>query len=219
MNQFKVLIIEDHHLIVDGYKAMLKLNNCNLDYLKIARDCQQAYEILSMRNEQSFDLAFVDWNLPPYEARKLYSGRDIIGLIRKHSPLCKLIVLTSHTEAFLIYEIIKDIGPDALLCKVDFMLEDFANIYIRITNGEVCYSRTVVEQVKHLTTRKEYLDNYNRQIITLLSKGVKTKSLPLYLPLSISSIDKRKAQIRDYFLLNNGNDEDIVTAAKREGFI
>ena len=81
--------------------------------------------------------------------------------------------------------------------------------------GGTYYSPTVKKGIKEITSKDLYLDNYNRQIIFLLSKGVKSKSLPNYLPLSMSAIDKRKAQIKDYFLIEKGNDEDIIREAKK----
>ena len=37
--------------------------------------------------------------------------------------------------------------------------------------------------------------------------------------MSISAIDKRKAQIRYFFKIEKGSDEDIIRAAKNHGLI
>ena len=73
--------------------------------------------------------------------------------------------------------------------------------------------------MKELLSKKAYLDNFNRQIITLLAQGIKTKSLPNHKNLSISSIEKRKVQIKDYLSIEKGTDEDIIREAKRLGLI
>jgi DNA-binding NarL/FixJ family response regulator len=219
MQALKILIIEDHHLMVEGYKQMLSYERKHSDNIIVANNCETAFNILKDSKSAQFDLVFLDWSLPSYENEKLYDGGDLVKRIRLHSPFSNLIILTSHTEAFVLYRITKEINPNALLCKIDFMIEDFSLIYRKIMLGELFYSKTVTEQLRKITSHPGYLDNLNRQIITLLSKGIKTKNLPQYLPLSISAIDKRKSHIKDYFLINNGNDEDIIRAAKKAGLL
>jgi len=197
---------------------MIALNLENVD-VTICNGCEDAYYLFEKSKKKSFDIVFLDWSLPPFESKKIYNGGDLVRLINYNSPNCKIIVLTSHTDAFTLYQINKDVNPVALLCKVDFMIDDFQLLYSKIIAGDKYESDTVKLQLKQITNRFEYLDNFNRQIITLLSRGVMTKNLPHYLPLSISAIDKRKAQIKDYFLLEKGDDEDIVTAAKKSGLI
>lgn len=67
--------------------------------------------------------------------------------------------------------------------------------------------------------KEVYLDTTNRRIISLLAKGIKTKNLPIHLNLSISAIDKRKAQIKEIFNIEKGTDEDILREAKKNDFI
>jgi len=215
-----ILIIEDHYMIIDGFKSMLSMvSGTRIGRISAVNNCEQAYTLLATVRKNKFDVVFLDWNLPVFAAKNLYDGGDLVPLIKIHSPNAKLIILTSHIEAITLYNIMHKVRPDALLCKVDFMREDFPDIYRRIWQGELFLSRTAAEQVKQITSRALYLDNYNREIISLLAKGVKTKNLPQYLPLSISAINKRKAQIKDYFILGKGDDEDIVEAAKRNGLI
>lgn len=218
MHDINVLIIEDHPLMVDGYKSMLVSSDISFQKIVNVNTSEAAYNLLQNTSE-SFDLVFLDWNLPAFELQKIHNGGDLVCHINMHSPNSKIIIFTSHVEAILLYQIKKEIRPHALICKVDFTSDDFSVVYRKILNGECFYSSTVTEQVKRITLREKYLDNYNRQIILLLSKGIKTKNLPQYLPLSISTIDKRKAYIKDYFLLGKGNDEEIIKAAKDAGLI
>jgi two-component system response regulator NreC len=219
MPELNVLIIEDHHLIVNGYTDMLALLEDMVAVISVVSNCEEAYNVLTNRQYRKFDLVFLDWSLPPFERQKIFNGGDLVRCIKSHSINSKIIIITSHTDAFTLYQIIKDASPAALLCKADCRVESFPSVYDCLLKGEIFYSSTVNDQLKQITSRKDYLDNYNRQIITLLAKGVKTKNLPQYLPLSISSIDKRKAQIKDYFLINKGGDEEIINAARKEGFI
>jgi DNA-binding NarL/FixJ family response regulator len=198
---------------------MLSLEATSIFNVSVSTTCENAYNLLRNKLTPKFEFVFLDWNLPPFDEQKIFNGGDLVSFIRLHSPECKLIILTSHTEAFTLYHITNTIYPNALLCKIDFKPEDFPVVYQKIMNKERYFSSTVISQLKQITSRIDYLDNYNRQIILLLSKGIQTKNLPKYLPLSLSAVDKRKAQIKDYFLIANGTDEDIITAARKQGLI
>ena len=76
-----------------------------------------------------------------------------------------------------------------------------------------------MENIAELHEKSAFLDENNRKLITLLAEGVKTKNLPQRMNLSISAIDKRKAQIKFYFKIEKGSDEDIIREAKKHGLI
>src|SRR5690606_762771 len=103
--------------------------------------------------------------------------------------------------------------------KSDFSAEEFLLAFKNIVEVHNYHSATVRNGIAQILKREVYLDTYNRQIISLLGQGIKTKSLPQHLNLSISAIDKRKAQIKDYIEIEKGTDEDIIREAKRKGFI
>ena len=90
---------------------------------------------------------------------------------------------------------------------------------IVLMEGDIYHSSTVTHNLKELFSQKKILDHLNRKIITLLAQGIKTKNLPNYLNISISTIEKRKANIRYYFNLEKGSDEDIIREAKRLGLV
>jgi len=66
---------------------------------------------------------------------------------------------------------------------------------------------------------ESYLDAINRQIIVLLAKGLKNKSIALQLNLSDSAIEKRKSKLKEVFLISKGTDEELVQEARKLGFI
>lgn len=214
----RILIVEDHDLFVQGYRRMFELSGTDNYVVEVAKNCAEALHLLT-RSSTPYDFIFLDWSIPPCESAGLSNGGDLVGYARKHSPTGKLIVLTSHVEAIFLYNLNKDFTPDALLCKVDFNTDEFKDVCDSLGRNERYFSQTASGQLKKISSKADYLDNYNRQIILLISKGVQTKNLTDYLPLSVSAIDKRKAQIKDYFLLNKGTDEEIIIAARNQGLI
>ncbi len=217
----KILMIDDHPSQIEGYKAILEYNDLNLSIETTpCYSCEDAWKIITNElNPTAYDFVFLDRSLPPYAAQNLLTGEDLAALIRKHLPHSKIIIITSHAEAFLLYNIVKTIEPEGLLVKSDFSAEQFLEIFSMIYSGGKYHSETVLQGIRELLSKQDYLDNYNRQIITLLSQGIKTKKIPEHLNLSLSAVEKRKAQIKDYFFIGKGGDEEIVKEARKLGFI
>lgn len=218
--RLNVLMIDDHPPIIEGYKSILSYNDKGYTFLTTtAFTSESAYETITT-SETTFHLAVVDITLPPFPEKKITSGEDLIPIIKKHHPSCKIIVITSHSESIPLYKIVKTHQPQGLFIKSDFQSEELIEGFDKIIKNENYYSQTVL---KHQKTWQENsnleLDNYNQQILILLSQGVKTKNLPDLLHLSQSAIDKRKAIIKTLLGINKGNDEDILKAARKQGLI
>lgn len=216
-----LLIVDDHAPIIEGYKVILSYNTSGIpiDFTQ-ANDCESAYKILSnTTNYNIFDIAFIDVTLPPYLEKNIHSGEDLIPIIREFMPNAKIVILTSHTESFVLFRILDKCNPDGLLVKSDFTSEEFLEVFEIIMSGEKYFSKTVLKHNKEVLENRKVLDYYNIQIITLLSQGIKTKNLHEHLHLSISAIDKRKAAIKLFFGIEKGTDEDIIREARKQELI
>ena len=196
-----ILMIDDHPSMIEGYKSILSFNDLGLRITTTpAYNCESAYNIIdSTPVFKAFDFAFVDLSLPPYLEKNIKSGEDLALLIKNKFPNCKIVILTSHAEAFILDAIQKNIAPNGLLVKSDFTADEFLLAFEKIYNNHFYTSRTVVENIAELHEKSAFLDENNRKLITLLAEGVKTKNLPQRMNLSISAIDKRKAQIKHFF--------------------
>ncbi|WP_136667243.1 response regulator [Flavobacterium sp. H122] len=214
----RILIIDDHPSMIEGYKVILSFNDFGYEIEVIpAYNCEMALN--QIEPNCSFNIAFVDYNLPAFEQRNLNTGIDLAKIIRKVNPETKIVFLTSHSESIVLYDIITSVNPEGLLVKSDFTADELLIAFDKIVKGDIYRSATVKNNMKELLSNKVYLDDYNRQIISLLSKGIKTKSMPGYINLSMSSIEKRKANIRTFLGIEGGNDEDIINAAKKAGLV
>ena len=214
-------MIDDHPSMIEGYKSILSFNDLGLRIITTpAYNCESAYNIIDKTSvSEAFDFAFVDLSLPPYLEKKIKGGEDLALLIKNKFPDCKIVILTSHAEAFILDAIQKNIAPNGLLVKSDFTADEFLLAFEKIYNNHFYTSRTVVENIAELHEKSAFLYENNRKLITLLAEGVKTKNLPQRMNLSISAIDKRKAQIKYFFKIEKGSDEDIIREAKKHGLI
>lgn len=216
-----IFMVDDHPSMIEGYKSILSYNDlgCEIEVFP-AYNCESAYKRMEESEDiYEFDMIFLDLSLPPYEEKEIYSGEDLAVFAKQKYPLSKIVILTSHAEAFVLYKLQKKIAPHGLLVKSNFTADEFLKAFEMLLNDDIYISKTVNESIQELLSNDMFLDDFNRQIITLLASGVQSKNLPNHINLSMSAIDKRKAQIKDFFCVKKGTDEDIIREAKRHGFV
>jgi two-component system response regulator NreC len=209
-----ILAIDDYSVILMGYKSIFTgtRNWVNAEY---ANDCESAYRAIS-DNTKRYDVIILDVVLKPFIDKEIWSGFELASIARI-KPDCKIIIITSIGKCFSIYEIMSKVNPEGLLLKSDLEAGHLLDVLDRVIDGERYFSSSVSQCLKNINLHE--LDSIDQRIISLIAKGIKTKNLPIHLNLSISAIDKRKAQIKEIFDIEKGTDEDIIREAKRNGFI
>jgi DNA-binding NarL/FixJ family response regulator len=216
----KILIVDDHPFIIQAYKnALEKYSQQGYEFEVIqANNCKSGYENI-VESKIPFNVAFFDISMPEYAEKGIYSGEDLAVLMKSEMPSCKVILLTMHDELLKINNIIKNINPNGLIIKNDLTFDELIFAFDKIINNESYYSQTVIKLVGQAKYNDIELDAFDKQILFHLSKGVKTKDLPQYIPLSLSAIEKRKLNIREILDVKGGSDIDLINEAKTKGVI
>ena len=221
--KFKILMIDDHPMIIEGYQNTLLFSKKDNQELKIdiANNCDQAITAMnkSVQDELPYDILFVDISLRPSTDGTMNSGEDLAEYARKVLPNTKIIILTMFNESFRIHNIIKTIDPEGFLIKSDLTSSELASAFQAVINNPPFYSGTVNSHIRKAITSDIVIDDKNRKILHLLSQGVKTKNLASHLDISLSAIEKRKKQLRDIFEVNDGQDETLLNQARKKGFV
>lgn len=221
--KIKILMIDDHPMIIEGYQNTLlfsKKENQEL-HIDIANNCDQAISCMdkSIENGLPYDVLFVDISLPPSTDGLMSSGEDLAEYARNVLPNAKIIILTMFNESFRIHNIIKTIDPEGFLIKSDLTSVELASAFQAVLNNPPFYSGTVNKHIRKTITSDVVIDEKNRKILHLLSQGVKTKNLASHLDISLSAIEKRKKQLKDLFNVQDGEDETLLKEAKKKGFV
>ena len=222
MANIHILMVDDHPIIIEGYQNTLMASKKDNQTLLIdtANDCDSAY--LIMQNaavEKPFDICFFDISLPPSADGSITSGEDLAKVCREIMPNTKIVILTMFNESFRIHGIVREINPEGFLIKSDLTSLELAEAFQHILESPPYYSSTVSKYLKKIAISDEYVDNINRKILYLLSKGIKTRSLTEHIDLSMSAIEKRKKQLKEIFKVNDGKDETLIARAKEKGLL
>lgn len=216
-------MIDDHPMIIEGYQNTLlfsKKENQELE-IDIANNCDEAILCMDKSIECGlpYDVLFVDISLPPSTDGLMNSGEDLAEYARNVFPNAKIIILTMFNESFRIHNIIKTINPEGFLIKSDLTSVELASAFQAVLSNPPFYSGTVNKHIRRTITSDIVIDEKNRKILHLLSKGVKTKNLASHIDISLSAIEKRKKQLKDLFNVQDGEDETLLKEAKKKGFV
>ncbi len=216
----KILIVDDHPFIIQGYKnAITRYNPDKYEFfISEAKDCESAYNVITNPDSDGFDIAFLDISMPPYEEKGLYSGEDLAKLIKEVMPNCKIILLTMFTEFLKIKTIITNINPHGLVIKNDLTFDELLFAFDKVIKNEQYYSHSVLEMLESHEHSVE-IDLFDKQILFHLSKGTKTKDIPQYIPISLNAIEVRKLNLKVLLKVTEGSDIDLVREARKIGLL
>ena len=219
----RILMIDDHPMIIEGYQNTLQFTKKESQILDIdiANNCDEAITFMDMsvQTNRPYKVLFVDISLPPSKDGLMNSGEDLAIYARKTLPKAKVIILTMFDESYRIHNIIQTINPEGFLIKSDLTSNELASAFQAVLHNPPFYSGTVNSHLRKTNESDIVIDEKNRKILYLLSQGAKNKSLATHLNISLSAIEKRKKQLKEIFLIDDGQDETLINEARKKGFI
>ena len=208
------LVVDDHPITAEAYMDLLTrdLHDFKCSYLNAGtaeQACAQidkAYEL-----HKSIDFALIDINIPPYKYRNINSGVDVACYLKSKFPNCILIILTMHDEYLIINRTFKVLNPEGFISKADIDFESFPKIVHEILHGKTYYSEKIAQSLNISFN----WDENDYQIILMLERNIKTKDMPNFIDLSLSSIEKRKANIKRYLVSQKISDKELLDFCKK----
>lgn len=217
--KLKILMVDDHPMILEGYKnALTQINDFDL-LIDTANHCDEALFRLTSASFHPYDLIFLDLKIPGSTDRRLLSGEDLGLYIKKEYPNIKLVVLTMFNENIRFENIIKNLKPKGFLIKIDVTPEELITaVKVVIQDGNY-YSASIKKYLDLQKDDNSLLDEHDRKILYYLSKGTRTKDLVEFIPLSLPAIEKRKRKIRDIFEVSDSGDMAILNRAEELGYL
>jgi DNA-binding NarL/FixJ family response regulator len=217
----KVLIVDDHPFIIQGYENVIKrFPNKKIEFtITQATDCKTGYETIMNDNGTTFDLAFLDVSMPVYEEKNIQTGEDLAKLLNQEMPECKIVLLTMHSESLKVQKIIDEINPLGLVIKNDLTYDNMLLAIDTVIKGEKFYSDSVIKFLNTQQKEKIYVDVIDRQILHFLNKGIPAGDVALYIPISSSSVKTRIENMKELIGKSDYTDQELVNEAKENGMM
>lgn len=217
IKKLNILIVDDHPMLVDAYRSIIRdlVNGYNYNFF-CGINCEEGFKKIEQNFKvgEQIDIALLDVSLPPYKEEKIFCGGDLAIVFKDRFPTSKVIMITMHDEGIIIDKIVSKVNPEGFLNKSDISFETFSEVFETILSGEKFFTETINKSLKELNNKKFGFDSIDYEIISLLEKGIKTKDLPNYIPITLSAIEKRKTKIKFQVLNQSGNDNELIEKIK-----
>lgn len=180
----KLLLVDDHPIILDGYRNIL--NSFNQDELDLiietASDCDEAYlKITKSKATLPYNIIFLDISLPPSEHYPIYSGEDLGLKVREFLPNCKLVILTMYTDNLRLFNIMKNLKPEGLLIKSDVTPKNSLQLLKKYLLAIFIIVKPLTNLVESISPRISILMLWIAKFYTIFLKESKQKTLSILL--------------------------------------
>lgn len=219
----KILFVEDHPLIIEGYVRALELlrkQRPELDFkVSEAASCDAALYQLDQQPLPGYDIVMLDLIVPPSSCGRWLSGEDIGREVRERHPESKLLINTSFDSVFRINTLFKTLNPEGFLIKAESNAKTIIEAISSLIDGNTFYSASVIQVLRKNLANDFVIDHWDRQILYQLSRGATTASLSDILPMSKATIERRKRHLKELFDVERQHDQGLLDRARELGFI
>jgi two-component system, NarL family, nitrate/nitrite response regulator NarL len=195
----KLLIVDDHPLVIDGLKTMLK----DVGYIVVCGAVKNGKDALAYLEEHSdINVILLDINLPDTD------GLRLCEQIRATNKMVKIIGLTYVNEAGIITQLIKKGGNGYLLKNME--REELITAIDQVLDGSVYLSKAANEKIVQQLQAYDLpgnnvpaLTRREKEILQLLAKGLTSNEIAEKLFLSTFTVDTHRRNMLQKFNVHN----------------
>jgi len=198
MRQIKILLVDDHQIIIDGIKSLLN----NVENVKVAGEANNGMEALNTLKVLTVDIVLMDIDMP------VMNGIDTAKHIKKKFKETKVIILSMHLEGAMIKSLV-EIGADGYLLK-NSNKEELLDAIYKVARDEKYFSSEVTlsllnPEKTQSDSSKHKIDFTRREldVLKLLVDGYTNKQIGEKLFISHRTVDTHRTNIMKKVGVNN----------------
>ena len=222
MDKLRILTVDDHEMSMMGYKYILERIDFNGTSIQLdtAKSFDEGKEKIDLSlSGFGYDIIFLDVMLATYEEPDAKNGEDLGAYGRLKSPESKIVFMSSFSDRYRVNSILSNLDPEGYLVKSDINKESLTTMVHTVMTSPPFYSKGTLATIRKRLANDLPLDQLDKDIMHLLSLGVKTKDMTKTIPLSLAGIESRKRYIKSLFDIDKQNDQALLHEAKQRGFI
>jgi len=185
----KIFICEDHNIIVDGLKLLLK----NSKDFKIIGHTGEGKNLITVIDNEKPDILLLDLNL------KDTDGLTLLEQIRQTNKTLKIVILTMYQDYFLIERAQKS-GANAYLQK-NVTGDELIKTLRQLETNNFYLSKTLQQETERKKSFRDQFANKMKltkrelELIPLLATGKNSSQIAGQLDISTNTIDTHRKNI------------------------
>lgn len=194
MDTIRVLIIDDHSVVIDGVRSILAGEND----MELVASASTADEALRVLNDGTIDLAIVDITL-----KGNISGIDLTKAIRDRFPATKVLVMSMHDD--LVY------GERAIKAGAGgYIMKEVASLHLvtairTIMDGELYVSEKLQKRIMNKLLKGtgapgaisiDVLSDREFEVFQLIGNGFSTREIAEKINVSTNTVESHRNRIK-----------------------
>lgn len=187
MNKIKILLADDHKLVLEGLKLMIH----SFDHLEVIKEVYNGQEVINFLKSNSADVILLDLNMP------ILNGIDTTKQIKDNNPNQKIIILSMLSDIKLIKKLIK-IGADGYLLKNSGQ-QEIINAINDVMADRTHYDQRIMEMILKSGSQSKPKTNYlpslsrrEKEILGLIIKEHTTNEIAEKLFISPGTVESHR---------------------------
>jgi len=210
----KVIIADDHDVVVDGIKAII---DRKAEGIEIIGEASNGEEVLKMVKDNPADVYILDIAMP------ILNGIETAERLRKMDKKCKIIILSMYDDGSLVEKAFK-YGVNGYVVKEkasEEIIRAIQEVYMDKFFLSPKISKFIIEGYfdgKHRYKQDKNvicLTRREREILQLVAEGFTTKGIAIKLNLSLNTVHVHRNNIMQK--LNIHKQAGLIRYALREG--
>ena len=201
MEVYKVILVDDHQIIIDGLRSLLE-EEPNVSVVGEGSNGKEAIKLVELLEPH---VVMMDIDMP------ILNGIEATRLIKKNNDQIKVIILSMHNERSLIKTLINS-GADGYLLK-NCDKQELVNAINTVGSGKSYFSSDVTLSLldKNSNSQSGFTNQTNvadltereTEILKLIAEGLSNKEIGDKLFISHRTVDTHRTNLMKKVKVNN----------------
>lgn len=208
MNKINVLLTDDHQLIIDGLKSLLK----DQEDINVSAEANNGREALRILSFLPVNVVLMDIDMP------VMNGIETLKEVKKQYPDVKVIILSMHSEAGMIKSLI-DLGANGYLLK-SCTQDEVVSAIRKVAASQSYFSTDVTMALlkpANQEQKTEILTERETEILKMIAAGFSNKEIGDKLFISHRTVDTHRTNLMKK--LSVSNIAGLISYAIKNGIV
>lgn len=192
MNKIKILIADDHQMILEGYVSLLETE----EYIEIIGQALNGEQVIEeVRKAEELDIVVLDINMPKKD------GIEVTQLLKQEFPEIRVLIVTMYNRKEFILNLM-EVGVDGYILK-NAGKKELLNALNSLAKGEPYYGKEITQTIVKSYQKNKIFDSpmdidltaREKEIIQLIGEGLNTQEIGEKLFLSTHTVNTHRKNI------------------------
>jgi len=190
--QIKVIIVDDHPIVLQGFEYMLQ----DIADIQFAGKFADATTMLHYLQHHTIDVVLLDINLPDK------NGIDVCAEIQQINPETRVIAISNINEYSIIQRML-DSGACGYLLK-NASADEVISCIWKVVSGQIALSRSIQDIfIGHKTGDLPVITRREKEVLTLLAAGLSSVEIGEKIFISPLTVESHRRNLLQKFKVTN----------------